>query len=44
MVFLVGAPGSGKSTLGRRVCTELGPRFVDLVDDGSTNAALEELV
>jgi hypothetical protein len=23
---------------------ELGPRFVDLVDDGSTNAALEELV
>ena len=30
MVFLVGAPGSGKSALGRRVCAELGLRFVDL--------------
>ena len=44
MVFLVGPPGSGKSTLGRRVCAELGLRFVDLVGDGSTDAALEELV
>lgn len=44
MVFLVGPPGSGKSALGRRICTELGLRFVDLVDDGSTDAALQELV
>ncbi len=44
MVFLVGPPGSGKSVLGRRVCTELGLRFVDLVEDGSTDAALGELV
>jgi hypothetical protein len=44
MVFLVGPPGSGKSALGRRVCTELGLRFVDLVDEGSTDAALQELV
>jgi len=43
-VFLVGPPGSGKSTLGRRVCVQLGLRFVDLVDDGSTDAALQELV
>jgi hypothetical protein len=44
MVFLVGPPGSGKSALGRRVCAELGRRFVDLVDDGGTDAALQELV
>ncbi len=44
LVFLVGPPGSGKSTLGRRACTELGLRFVDLVNDGRTHAALEELV
>jgi len=44
MVFLVGPPGSGKSALGRRVCTELGLRFVDLVDDGSTDRTLQELV
>jgi len=44
MVFLVGLPGSGKSALGRRVCAELGLRFVDLVDDGSTDATLQELV
>jgi len=44
MVFLVGPPGSGKSALGRRVCTELGVRSVDLVDVGSTAAALQELV
>lgn len=44
MVFLVGPPGSGKSALGRWICTELGLRFVDLVDDGSTDAALQELV
>jgi hypothetical protein len=44
LVFLVGPPGSGKSVLGRRVCTPLGLRFVDLVDDGSTDAVLQELV
>ena len=44
MVFLVGPPGSGKSALGRRVCAELGLRFADLVDDGSTETALQELV
>lgn len=44
MVFLVGPPGSGKSVLGRRVCIELGLGFVDLVDVGSTDAALQELV
>lgn len=44
MVFVVGPPGSGKSALGRRVCTELGLRFVDLVDDRTTDAALQELV
>jgi hypothetical protein len=44
MVFLVGPPGSGKSALGRRVCDELALRFVDLVDDGGTDATLQELV
>ena len=47
LVFLIGPPGppgSGESTLGRRACTELGLRFVDLVNDGRTHAALEELV
>jgi len=44
IVFLVGPPGSGKSTLGRRVSAELGLRFVDLVHDGSTDAALHEIV
>jgi len=44
MVFLVGTLGSGKSALGRRVCAELGLRFVDLVDDGRTDAVLQELV
>jgi len=44
MVFLVGPPGSGKSTLGRRACSELALRFVDLADEGSADAKLEELV
>lgn len=44
MVFLVGPPGAGKSTLGRRVCAELGLRFFDLADDGRTDAALQELI
>ncbi len=44
MVFLVGPPGSGKSALGRRVCTELGLRFVDLLTDDGTDATLQELV
>jgi len=44
MVFLVGPPGSGKSALGRRVCAELGLGFVDLRDDGGTDAALQKLV
>ena len=44
MVFLVGPPGSGKSALGRRVSAERGLRFVDLVDDSRTDAALLELV
>ena len=43
MVFLLGPHGSGKSALGRRVCAELGLCFADLVDEGSTDAALEEL-
>ncbi len=43
MVFLVGPPGSGKSALGRRVCAELGLRFLDLVDDGNTDTALQGL-
>jgi hypothetical protein len=44
IIFLVGPPGSGKSVLGRRASTELGLRFVDLVDDERTDARLEELV
>lgn len=44
MVFLVGPPGSGKSALGRRVCADLRLRFADLIDDGDTDAALQELV
>ncbi len=44
MVFLVGPPGSGKSTLGRAVTTELGLRFVDLGDEERTDVRLEELI
>src|SRR4030081_2517386 len=44
MVFLVGPPGSGKSALGRRVCTELELRLVDLIDDGRTDETLQEVV
>ena len=44
MVFLIGPHGSGKSTLGRRVTTELELRFVDLADDASSEARLEELI
>jgi hypothetical protein len=47
MVFLAGPPGSGKSTLGRRVCRELNLRFADLVDpaeEGDTLATLEALI
>jgi hypothetical protein len=44
MVFLVGPPGAGKSTLGRRAGTELGLRFVDLADARSAGAKLEEVV
>ena len=32
IVFLAGPPGSGKSSLGSRVCQELGLRFVSLPD------------
>ena len=32
MLFLAGPPGSGKTALGGRVCTDLGLRFLDLAD------------
>ena len=44
MVFLVGPPGSGKSTFGRRVSTELGLRFVDLGDAEEADTRLGQLV
>jgi hypothetical protein len=44
MVFLVGPPGSGKSVFGRRVCAELGLRFVDLADFNADARACEVLV
>ena len=33
MVFLTGAPASGKTTLGRRLAERLGVPFVDLDDE-----------
>ena len=32
MLFLAGPPGSGKTALGGRVCTDLGLRYLDLAD------------
>ena len=43
-VVLVGPPGSGKTTLGRRASNDLGLRFNDLADDGGIVAMLDELV
>jgi ATP-dependent Lon protease len=36
LVFLVGPPGSGKTTLGSAVCAQLGLRFLDLTPGGKT--------
>lgn len=33
LIFLAGPPGSGKTSLGRRVCQELGLRFLELSPD-----------
>lgn len=39
MVFLVGPPGAGKTSLGRRVCDRLGLRFLDLPGDRDPGTA-----
>lgn len=44
MVFIIGPHGSGKSTLGQSVSSELGLRFVDLPDAESADLRLEELL
>ena len=38
MIFLTGAPASGKTTLGRSLAERLGERFVDLDDEISAAA------
>lgn len=38
LVFLLGPPGSGKSSLGGPACARLGLRFLDLPDDAAADA------
>jgi ATPase family associated with various cellular activities (AAA) len=46
IVFLAGPPGSGKTSLGSRVCQELGLRFASLPDGTSDlgRAAMEAVI
>lgn len=50
VIFLLGPPGAGKSTLGSHACKELGLKFIDLSstslaapEDGDHRAVLERL-
>ena len=44
IVFLVGPPGSGKSTLGAKACTELGLSFLDLHYQANLEATLQDAI
>lgn len=42
IIFLLGPPGAGKSALGRRVCTELGIKFLDFGASHRPATALDD--
>jgi len=44
MIFLAGPPGSGKSSLGRRVCQDLGLEFVDVPDGEDACAQVDAII
>ena len=44
IIFLAGPPGSGKSSLGRRVCDELGLDFVDIPDGEGARVEVDAVI
>ncbi len=44
IIFLAGPPGSGKSSLGRMVCDNLGLDFVDVPDGEDARAQVEAVI
>lgn len=43
IIFLLGPPGAGKSSLGSRACKELGIRFLDLAAKPAANPSTGEI-